>query len=124
MRPDSPLIVVVGVCASGKTTLVEGLQARGYRARSIAQEHSEASRLWTLAEPDFLVVLDCDLATIKRRRLVPWGEERLRVQRRRLAHARQHCHLYLRTDELSIEEMVERVSRAVESYYRQGSLRS
>ena len=28
-----PLIAVAGVCASGKTTLVNGLLAHGYRAR-------------------------------------------------------------------------------------------
>ena len=67
----SPKIVVVGVCASGKTTLVEGLRARGYRARSVALEHSNVPRLWTYHDPDFLVVLDCSLDTIRKRRLIP-----------------------------------------------------
>lgn len=116
----SPKIVVVGVCASGKTTLVEGLRARGYRARSVALEHSNVPRLWTYHDPDFLVVLDCSLETIRKRRLIPWGEERLRAQHRRLSHARQHCHLYLCTDNLSVEEMVDRVIAALEEYQQEG----
>jgi len=113
----SPLIVVVGVCASGKTTLVEGLRARGYRARCVAQEHSNVPRLWALHDPDFLVVLDSNMDTIRKRRQVPWGEERLRAQRRRLAHARRHCNLYLPTDDLSVEEMIARVLAALEKYH-------
>ena len=32
-------VAVVGVCAYGKTTLVKGLQARGFAAYNVAQEH-------------------------------------------------------------------------------------
>jgi guanylate kinase len=123
-RSTSPFIVVVGVCASGKTTLVDGLCARGYRARSVAQEHSAVPRLWTFHAPDFLVVLDCGLATIRKRRRVPWGEERLQAQRRRLSHARRHCQLYLCTDDLSVEEMIDCVLSALEKYQNEGNWRS
>ena len=33
-------IAIVGVCASGKTTLVAGLREAGYDAYNVAQEHS------------------------------------------------------------------------------------
>lgn len=106
-------IVVVGVCASGKSTLVAGLKEKGYCATSVVQEHSGVPGLWARAEPDFLVVLDCSLATVKRRRQVFWGEERLILQRKRLANARKNCDFYLCTDDLNRDEMVERVVQAV-----------
>ena len=114
------LIVVVGVCASGKTTLVDGL-CPGAGARSVAQEHSAVPRLWTFHAPDFLVVLDGGLATIRKRRRVPWGEERLQAQRRRLSHARRHCQLYLCTDDLSVEELIDYVLSALVKYQNEGN---
>ena len=33
-------IAIVGICASGKTTLVRGLREAGYDAYNVAQEHS------------------------------------------------------------------------------------
>ena len=39
MLKSDPLIGVVGVCASGKSTLIKALTAQGYRCRHIAQEH-------------------------------------------------------------------------------------
>ena len=53
-------IVIVGPCASGKTTLVRGLWARGYSgARVVAQEHSGVIDLWKRrGQPDVLIYLD------------------------------------------------------------------
>ena len=110
-----PLIVVVGVCASGKSRVVSELSARGYRARSVAQEHSGVPYLWRISQPDFLVVLDAQLATIKVRRSISWGEERLRFQRRRLAHARCHCDLYIATDGMTVEDIVTKICLLVEN---------
>ena len=39
------LIVVAGVCASGKTTLVKSLQNLGIDAHNVAQEHSSIKTL-------------------------------------------------------------------------------
>jgi hypothetical protein len=67
-----------------------------------------------MSQPDVLIYLDANMETIKRRRQVRWSEERLRVEKRRLAHARQNCHLYLATDELTREEVLEYVKRFLE----------
>lgn len=102
-------VVVTGVCASGKTTLVKALQELGIDAYNVAQEHSGIKKLWNKKNPDILVVLDVRLATIRQRRIVPWGEERLIVQRERLVDACQHANLYLQTDELSRDDVVQNV---------------
>lgn len=107
-------IGVVGVCASGKSTLVTGLRALGYDAFSICQEHSASPHLWQHAHPDFLVCLDASLESIRTRRTVPWGSERIAAQTERLADARRHCHLFLPTDGLSREEVLARVVQAAQ----------
>lgn len=117
VRPG--LIGVVGVCASGKTTLVNGLKALGYQARNIPQEHSVVPGLWRRYQPEFLVMLDATLPTIRARRPVAWGEERLAEQLQRLASARSHCHLYLPTDGLSIDEVREAVCEAFHRFREQ-----
>ncbi|MDR3562724.1 MAG: hypothetical protein P4N59_14990 [Negativicutes bacterium] len=102
-------VVVSGPCASGKTTLVAGLTARGIEAYNVAQEHSGVPTLWRRKNPDVLVLLDATLPVIRTRRNVPWGEERLTAQRLRLRDARQNADLYIDTDPLTREEVVERV---------------
>jgi hypothetical protein len=84
---DDRLIVVVGPCASGKTTLVRGLQSRGYRAMVSGQEHSEIPTLWRRTEPDVTIGLNVDLATIRRRRSAGWSESIYRRQQERLRNA-------------------------------------
>ncbi|WP_306341162.1 hypothetical protein [Propionispora sp. 2/2-37] len=107
-------MVVVGVCASGKTTLVANLDKLGINANNCAQEHSQIKQLWKKKQPDILVMLDATLATIRTRRNVPWGEERLLVQRERLSDARKHADLFIQTDDLTREE----VAQAVIDYIR------
>lgn len=102
-------VVVAGVCVSGKTTLVKSLRALGIDAHNVAQEHSVVKNLWNHKQPDILVVLDAHLSTIRQRRMVPWGEERLAVQRGRLCHAYEHADLYIQTDELSKDDIVQTV---------------
>ena len=99
-------ISVVGVCASGKTTLVRGLKALGYDAYVVAQEHSCVKTLWQKRQPDLLILLDANLQTIRQRRQVSWGEERLTVQKERLSHARQHADLFLPTDSLTARDVM------------------
>lgn len=114
---ERPRIAIVGVCAAGKTTLATGLQARGYDAFSVPQEHSVVRALWERKEPDLLVMLDACWDTTKRRRPnISYGPERLNDQRHRLRHARQQCDLYLPTDELSIEEVRTAVERLAERW--------
>lgn len=107
------LIGVVGNCAAGKTTLVNGLTARGYRAVNIAQEHSTVPTLWQRKNPDFLVYLSCTLETAKKRRNIQWTQQRLDDQWKRLENARAHAQLVLPTDNLSIPRVLETVIEAV-----------
>ena len=110
------LIAVVGNCAAGKTTLVNNLQQRGYRAINVPQEHSDIRRLWRFKEPDLLVLLSCTHATAKQRRpTFAWSEKQLAVQWQRLAPAREECALYIATDELSREDVVNAVVELIET---------
>jgi len=106
-------VVVTGVCASGKTTLVKSLQSIGIDAYNVAQEHSLIADLWNKKEPDLLVVLDAKLVTIRQRRIVPWGEEKLVAQHERLVNACEHADLYLQTDDLSRDDVVRRVLECI-----------
>lgn len=105
---SSPLrVAVVGACASGKSTLVKALQAAGYEARHVAQEHSYVPHMWQrLARPDVLIYLDVNYDGIMARRpSFNFKPADLAEQSRRLAHARQHCDLYLDTGPLTTAEV-------------------
>jgi cytidylate kinase len=105
-----PLIAVVGPCAAGKSSLVRRLKARGYNARSVAQDHSYVPNMWRrITDPDLLIFLDAELSSIVRRRHIAWGERYLNDERHRLRHARQHCDLYLPTDDLTEEQVAQQV---------------
>ena len=112
-----PLVVVVGPCAAGKTTLVSNLRPKGYRIKACVQEHSFTPDLWKrFSRAEILVFLDARLHTIARRQSrSDWTSARLDAQRQRLAHARAHCDLYLPTDELTREE----VASAVEAFLQE-----
>lgn len=113
---ESPLVVVVGPDAAGKTELVKRLLALGYKARCCAQDHSYVPDMWQrISKPDFLVYLDARLKTIARRRPIDWGQERLDKLNARLAHARAHCDLYLPTDDLEPVEVAAQVQAALSS---------
>jgi hypothetical protein len=110
--PESarPLVGIVGPCSAGKSTLARGLAELGVPARAIGQEHSYVPHMWqTLTRPDVLVFLDVSFDQAQARRWLSWQPKDLDEQHRRLAHARQHCHLYLHTDGLSIDEVRQRV---------------
>lgn len=107
-------IVIVGVCAAGKTTLAENLKRIGYDAATVAQEHSYIPTLYRNTAPDAVVFLDASYAAIKKRRAVNWQESYLDGERERLAHARAHCDLYLKTDELNADQVYRRVRRWLE----------
>lgn len=109
-----PRIGVVGVCASGKSTLVRGLTELGYDAFAIAQEHSGVPFLWQRKNPDFLIMLDASYETVRRRRPdLLLSSEQIDEQRQRLRHAREHAHLYLPTDDLTIEQVRRKVIEAL-----------
>lgn len=107
---QGPLVAVVGPCTSGKTTLVAALSARGVRAVSVAQEHSNVPTLYRRARADLLVYLDVTFAEAQRRREVAWGPERLEAEGERLAAARAAADLVLLTDGLDPVEVADRVA--------------
>ncbi len=99
-------VVIVGPCGAGKTTLARGLQALGYAARAVAQEHSGIATLWRHGgEPAAVVFLEADPATISARRSNEFPVWLHTEQLRRLADARAHAALTLDTTPLSVAEV-------------------
>jgi guanylate kinase len=112
----SMLIGVVGPCGAGKSTLTQGLNRLGYLTRHIAQEHSFVPYMWKrITNPDVLIFLQASYPVATMRRKLNWSEAEYAEQQRRLAHARQHADLYLETDTLKIEEVLERVLAFLET---------
>jgi cytidylate kinase len=108
--PSKPLIGVVGPCGSGKSTLIAGLENNGYRCRHIAQEHSYVQAMWQIiSKPDMLVYLGASFSVSTARRKLNWQEKDYREQLRRLEHARQHAHLIVETDNLTPEQVLQKV---------------
>lgn len=109
-------IAIVGPCAAGKTTLARGLQAHGWPARQIAQEHSYVADMWKrLSRPDLLVFLDASFETCTARKQLNWTGAEYREQLRRLVHARQHCDVYLNSDALGPEQVLAEVLRRIKA---------
>lgn len=112
MEPSSqkPLLGVVGPCGSGKSTLVAGLEKYGYICRHIAQEHSYVRAMWQkIAKPDLLIYLSVSFSISTARRKLDWQKKDYDEQLRRLDHARQHADLSIDTDELTPEQVLQRV---------------
>ena len=104
------LIGVVGPCAAGKSTLIAGLTRLGYRSRHIAQEHSYVKDMWQrLTNPDVLVFLDASYPTTCQRGQLDWTESEWQEQQHRLRHARENANLYVDTDDLLAEQVLEHV---------------
>jgi deoxyadenosine/deoxycytidine kinase len=110
-------IGIVGVCASGKTTLATALREQGFDARQVSQEHSYVPDLWRrFSHCDVLIYLDISLETLRRRREAPnWPSDLYEEQRRRLQTAREHCDVYLNTDPLSPGDVLAQVLAALEN---------
>ena len=110
--PARPIVGIVGPCCAGKTTLARLLQAQGFNAKPIAQEHSFAPRMWQqIGHADLLVYLDVSHPVALQRRWMNWQPADLEEQHRRLGHARQHASLYVDTDPLNIEAVQAHVSQ-------------
>ena len=107
--PGKRLIGVVGPCGSGKSTLIAGLERHGYRCRHIAQEHSYVQSMWqVITKPDVLIYLGASFAVSTSRRKLNWMEKDYTEQLRRLAHAREHAHLFVNTDALTPEQVLQK----------------
>ena len=113
MRPTRdrarPVIAVVGPCASGKSLLVRALRERQYNAREVAQEHSAVPAMWQrITQPDILVYLDVSADVARRRRTIHARDEWWTELAQRLSHARQHADIYIDSDKLTPQEIIER----------------
>ncbi len=110
-----PFIAVVGPCTSGKSTLVQALKARGYHAREAAQEHSYVPDMWQrFTQPDLLIYLDVSREVAHLRRSTSINANSWRQMKQRLDHAQAHADLYIQTDHLTPEEIVEKTVSFIE----------
>ena len=103
-------IGVVGPCGAGKSTLVNALAEQGYYARHIAQEHSYVPSMWKrIVNPDILIYLDASFLVSTERRKLDWRLDEYEEQLKRLDNAREHANLFINTDLLTPEQVLERV---------------
>jgi thymidylate kinase len=113
------VIGVVGPCAAGKTTLIQGLKRLGYLGKHIAQEHSYVPNMWQrITNPDILIYLDVSYRLTLQRRKLDWTIAEYQEEIFRLRHARENAHLYVNTDDLSPEEVLRVVAGFVASNNR------
>ncbi len=113
---NGPRVVIVGPCASGKTTLVNNLQAVGVNACVSGQEHSAIRNLWQRLEPDVLIALDLDLETLRERRSPTWPAALFGVQRARLREAFESADLVIDTSQASSSEVLETALDVISRY--------
>lgn len=106
-----PRVGVVGPCTAGKSTLLRSLKSTPeIELRHIAQEHSYVPAMWQkISDPDWLVFLDVSFPASQLRKPLNWTEAEYQEQQRRLANARQHADFYLLTDDLTPEQVAEKV---------------
>ena len=110
MKSDA-IIGIVGPCKSGKTEIREELIRRGYQVREIAQEHSFVPDMWKrIANPDILIYLDVSYLQACARGQLDWNEQDYENQLQRLSHARGHADIYIQTDDLTPEEVLEKIT--------------
>jgi deoxyadenosine/deoxycytidine kinase len=104
-----PTIAIVGPCASGKTTLAQALRVRNLPARQIAQEHSYVSNMWqVLTKPTVLIYLDASFPVCTQRKSLSWSSKEYDAQKIRLQHAQENCQIYIDTDELTPDEVLQK----------------
>ena len=104
-------IGLVGPCAAGKTTLSKLLKEKGYsNVRQIAQEHSYVPDMWKIvSNPDVLVYLDVSFENSMRRKKQNWNYRDYQIQLGRLNNALNNADLYIDTNNLSVEQVFEKV---------------
>ena len=110
----APRVVVVGPCASGKSTLVAALRAHGYDASVSAQEHSVVPRLWQRSDPDVLIALVVNIDAVRKRRDATWPGWLHDVQEVRLADAQDAADLVIDTSDLGADDVAERAIQFLE----------
>lgn len=108
-------IVLVGPCASGKSTLAHELEEAGIAVRICGQEHSSIKDFWRTMNPDVLVALSIDLPTLRSRRNEGWPETLFAMQQRRLESAFACADLVIDTS----RESPQRAAQLVQRYLRE-----
>lgn len=104
------IVGLVGPDAAGKSTLSKTLRALGYQVKHIAQEHSFVQEMWQIiARPDVLVYLDVSYETSLKRRPQTLTIKDYQVEIDRLLHARRNADLIIQTDDLTPEEVAQKV---------------
>lgn len=108
------VIGIVGPCASGKSTLIEGLKKHGYYGKHIAQEHSYVPDMWKrITNPDILIYLDVSYEASMLRKNLNWSKHEFYVQIQRLEHAKHHADLTIHTETLTPENVLEEVLKFI-----------
>lgn len=111
-------IGIVGPCSAGKSTLIASLIKLGYYARHIAQEHSFTPRMWQIiSRPDILIYLDVSYEESMRRRPLDLSPDEFEEQLRRLSHARNQANLYVHTDNLTPQAVLDEVIKYIKDYF-------
>ena len=112
-----PVIGIVGVCASGKSTLARSLSSLGLDCHHIAQEHSYVKDMWKrITAPDFLVYLQVSYPTTILRSNLNWTQAEYEEQLFRLRHARENADLIVDTDPLSEDQVLTTVIAALNAH--------
>jgi ABC-type glutathione transport system ATPase component len=117
-KDDQIVVGIVGPCGSGKSTLIANLRRAKvpYHLYHIAQEHSYVVNMWQrLVHPDILIFLDASFDVTVQRKKLDWTIENYQEQHRRLSHARKYASLYLLTDNLTPQEVLDRVIQFLNS---------
>lgn len=73
-----------------------------------------------LARPDVLIYLDVSYPVSITRRQMNWSESEYNDQVQRLRHAREHADLYIQTDSLTAEQVLEQVLDFLQTLERPG----
>jgi hypothetical protein len=110
MASSATEIVILGVCAAGKSTLAHRLRERGLFARTVAQEHSAIPELWRWSGAPMTIYLHASYQAVKRRRASRMSESGYEEQLHRLRSARAQATVHVDTSDLSADEVFEIVS--------------
>lgn len=103
MIQDTGEIIIVGVCAAGKSTLAARLRGTGRRARTVAQEHSCIPELWRWSGATTMVYLHASYQAVKSRRVSLMSPANYDAQLHRLRSARQSATIAVDTSDLHPE---------------------
>jgi adenylate kinase family enzyme len=112
---SQPRIVVVGPCASGKSTLAGQLRELGHDVRVSGQEHSSIHNLWEKLDHDLLIALEIDLETLRARRSESWPQEIYDRQQERLRGAYDVADVIIDTAHTPPDEAVAQVLAAIDA---------